>query len=1013
MSAKTQWPEQLSRAVRSDPGQSHVIIGAAGSGKTTLLIERAHYLVTEAGLHPDQVRLLTPSRAGATRLRDDVAARIPRATKGPWAKSVASLAFSVVTADNLARGLPAPTLRSGADIDEDIRALFDDVDGAHNAFSGVFDPIVTGTETFRTELRELMARVIEHGHTPAELVSWGEKYDRVPWQRAGQFMADYQRVIARSRPNSFEPAELITRAARIIGEALPDELSDLRVVLVDDSHDIPASARTLIAELARWGVSVTAVGDPDVAGQTFRGSDPGSPAALADMLGVAPIFSTRVFRHGPGIRSRVSVLSQRVGTARAGQQRAVEAVGPEASVPVIRLEASSATDEDFLIARYIDDHRRQHRTPLDQIAVISRRATSLEGIARALGHRDIRSHRSTRAALSTEPAVRELSWWALAALRPTAVTPDRAMDMLTGMFGGWSALELRLLVTWIRVREAAESSPKSAPDVIAEFVRGSDILIDAPDSLIRRIERTRSIVLAIRKVGAEAPIDVVLSAAWQAVSVEKAWLDRHGGGGEGARFVSRALDAVIALTETAARFAQAHPGVAADVFIHRVLSQDVAEDVLVPEPLSKAVWLGTPSGAAGRQWSVVILHGLNDGVWPNTAVRGSLLGAPEIAWLARGVDPGDIDQRKVVLDDEIRMATLAASRAARQLVVSAVSADDTSPSPLFYLLADGALAWEEGSEHPDDPRALVSSLRRALSHAEHPDHAAVPTLAYLASRKVFGAHPEHWWGLMGSSTTQPLFADDIVRLSPTRVSQVEQSPLMWLLDTIAPEPLPPAVDVGRIVHGALEANPWGPAGPMREYVDHRWSDINFDSAWLSEAKRAETHRHIDALDSYLVDQRRDNIELVASEKKFEIELPGALMTGFIDRLVRDKDGNLLVVDLKTGRHKTDNQVVDDPQLLAYQLAITTPGVTDGWGVSGGETGGAYLLFVSAGKGGKPYRIALQAPLDSEGQTVFLERLDAVREIIASYQFAVGEVDSRSGGRTPRHRWHLIEQVCGD
>jgi superfamily I DNA/RNA helicase len=111
VSANPQWPADAAQFITEAPTTSQVIIGAAGSGKTTLLVERAAHLVETAGLHPDQVRILTPSRAQATRLRDQVAKRIPRATRGPFAKSVASLAFSIVTADHLSRGLPQPTLR--------------------------------------------------------------------------------------------------------------------------------------------------------------------------------------------------------------------------------------------------------------------------------------------------------------------------------------------------------------------------------------------------------------------------------------------------------------------------------------------------------------------------------------------------------------------------------------------------------------------------------------------------------------------------------------------------------------------------------------------------------------------------------------------------------------------------------------------------------------------------------------------------------------------------------------
>jgi superfamily I DNA/RNA helicase len=1009
VSVNPTWPADQATSITADPTVSQVIIGAAGSGKTTLLVERAVHLIDTVGLHPDQVRLLTPSRGQATRLRDQMAKRIPRATKGPFAKSVASLAFSIVTADHLSHGRPQPTLRSGADIDEDIRSLLADHDDTSSPFAGVFDRVVSETETFRTELRELMARVIEHGHSPADLMSWGKKYDRPEWLAAGRFMTDYQQVIARSRPNSFEPAELVIRAATIVSQQIPEELADLRVLLVDDVHDIPASARRLIAAFTSWGVSVTAVGDPDSAGQTFRGSDPDSPALLADLLGVTPSYLREVFRHGPRLREAVSALVGRVGSARAGQQRQATARGSDHQTPVLRMVSGSSVEEDTAIARCIAD-RHHSGTPLSQIAVISRRAGALQGVARALGQVHIPSHLATRSPLSHEPAARELLWWAQAALAPEEVTPERALEMLAGVYGGWSALELRRFTTWIRVQESTAGTRRPAAEVIRDVVVGSDIVIDAPDFLARSVDRTRRIIDDIRRVSG-APVDQVVSAAWKAVDVEAQWVERSQAGGDGSRFASRGLDAVVALGETSGRFAETHPGVSAEVFIARVLNQDVAEDVLVPEPLTESVWLGTPSGAAGREWETVIIHSLNDGVWPNTRLRGSLLGAPQVSWLSKGLTPADIDQRRVVVDDEIRLAALAASRASRELIVSAVQADDTGPSPLCEVIAGDCPAWEEGDDSLRDIRLLTGVLRRNLVLGAVGNGEQGAMLGYLASVRSPGAHPEDWWGLAPPSTTTPLFADEVVRLSPSKVANVEESPLMWLLDTIAPEPMPPAVDIGSIIHKAWENNPWGPAQDMSAYVDSRWSDISFDSVWLGEAKRAEAHKQISALDHYLHDQRSDHIELVASEKKFEISLPGAVLTGSIDRIVRDATGNVLVVDLKTGRHKTDSDVVDDAQLLAYQLALTTPEVSAEWGSGEVTHGGAYLLYVSSGKGGKPYRIAFQAPLDDTGRAVFLERLEAARQALAHHQFALGEGGGRNGNGPPKHRWHLVGQVC--
>src|SRR6185312_14523726 len=67
--------------------------------------------------------------------------------------------------------------------------------------------------------------------------------------------------------------------------------------------------------------------------------------------------------------------------------------------------------------------------------------------------------------------------------------------------------------------------------------------------------------------------------------------------------------------------------------------------------------------------------------------------------------------------------------------------------------------------------------------------------------------------------------------------------------------------------------------------------------------------------------------------------------GQVDRLEADANGNLVVVDIKTGRNKpTKDQVLVHPQLGAYQVAVAAVGFEElAVGVAGAGSGGAALL----------------------------------------------------------------------
>ncbi len=56
-----------------------------------------------------------------------------------------------------------------------------------------------------------------------------------------------------------------------------------------------------------------------------------------------------------------------------------------------------------------------------------------------------------------------------------------------------------------------------------------------------------------------------------------------------------------------------------------ILDTAVAEDRLDSPVPDQAVRVLTPAGALGLEFDTVIVAGVQDGVWPNTRLRGSLL----------------------------------------------------------------------------------------------------------------------------------------------------------------------------------------------------------------------------------------------------------------------------------------------------------------------------------------------------------------------------------------------------
>jgi RecB family exonuclease len=91
-----------------------------------------------------------------------------------------------------------------------------------------------------------------------------------------------------------------------------------------------------------------------------------------------------------------------------------------------------------------------------------------------------------------------------------------------------------------------------------------------------------------------------------------------------------------------------------------------------------------------------------------------------------------------------------------------------------------------------------------------------------------------------------------------------------------------------------------------------------------------------------------------------VEIGRARLVGRVDRLERDEQGRLVVVDLKTGRSAVrDDDLAVHPQLAAYQLAVEH-GAFDELAAPERRSGGASLVQLGAAKAGA--REQVQPPL---------------------------------------------------
>ncbi len=991
--------------------ESASVLGAPGTGKTTTLIEVVADRVIGRGWSPDELVVLTPTRASATRLRDALALRLGLATNGPLARTVNSFAFEIVGSAARAAGSAAPRLVTGGDQDVDIASLLDGhiADGRGPTWPAQLGPEVRRLRGFRTELRDLMMRATEYDLSPDRLRQLAGQNDRPEWAAAADFIDEYLSVVSAARPSHLDAAELARFAVAAIASGSPGErVERLRLVIVDDLQEATESTLAILRALAGRGIAVLAFGDPDVAANAFRGGEPDALGRLGAVLALPHIHSLvldTVHRQGESLRAFTSSITERIGTAAAGSQRRALAGGVEDARPLASAITLTPGRELAAVARQLRERHLMHGVPWDDLAVIVRSGAQIAAVRRALALAEVPARVSVgTTALRDDRAASALLTLVDVGIGRTRLTPELATALLLSPFGGIDRLALRRLRLALRAEEIAGGGNRPSDDLLVEALAAPGRFATIDHRIGRSADRLAQTLAALRaSAEAQGTIEELLWLAWDRSGLAPVWFDDALSAGITAAEANANLDGVLALFTAAKRFVERRPDDDPVLFLEAVLDADVPEDTLTPQPREQAVLVTTPSGTAGLEFDTVVVAGLQDGAWPNRRPRGSLLGAQDLVRAATGLDAATIDDRKLVLDDELRMFALAVSRARREVILTAVANDDESASVFLSLLPPQAVSLDTASLPPLSLRALTGRLRRELTaqNRRAGDRAAAASaLARLSAERVLGADPGQWHGLIEPSTTEPLYLDDErVPVSPSQLQRFEESPLDWFIESIAGSETSTSMGLGTILHSAMETAQSSSVDSVWAAVASRWGELLFESEWMAEAQKRAARTLAAGIAEYLADFEREGKTLVGAESRFTLEIDRADVRGSIDRVERSEDGAVVIVDLKTGAPITAQPLIDaHPQLGVYQLAYAQ-GVLDEFLAELGEhhSGGAKLLFVKKGVKGKLYRSGVQAPLSDEQLEGFRMRIRQAAAGMALAEFVgVRDVTSWNG-----------------
>ncbi|MBK6015836.1 ATP-dependent DNA helicase [Streptomyces sp. MBT53] len=1028
-----------------------LVLAGPGTGKTTTLVESVAARIARGG-DPARILVLTFSRKAAVELRDRMALRIG-AARAPRATTFHSFCYALVRAHQDSDLFVEPLrLLSGPEQDVAVRELLagqpdlERLGLVHVRWPDELRACLT-TRGFADEVRAVLARSRELGLDPAALDAFAHRIGRPDWRAAAAFLAEYLDVL--DLQGVLDYAELVHRAVLLahrpeVAERLAAQYD---AVFVDEYQDTDPAQVRLLHALAGGGRTLVAFGDPDQSIYTFRGADVNGildfPSAFPRADGSpAPVEVLRTSRRsGATLLTATRLLTQRMPLTRLPAQkvRAHRELSPVRDGG--RVEVYTYPTPGTELDNIADILRRAHLedgVPWNDMAVLVRagsrtiptvrRALTAAGVPLDIDGDDL--------PLRHEPAVAPL----LTALRavataeasghteddagtvgddpaedgaeavaddpaeqlapaPSWLDTETALTLLASPLAAMDAADLRRLGRALREEERAGGNPVPPPSdvLLARALAEPERLVAHDPTYARGAQRLGALLRKAReRLAGGGTAEEALWDLWQGTPwpgrLERATLR----GGAAGRNADRDLDAVCALFATAARAEERTGGRGALNFLEEIDAEDIAADTLTRRAVRPdAVRLMTAHRSKGLEWRVVVVAGVQEGLWPDLRRRGSLLEADRIGrdGLAEPLTPG------ALLAEERRLFYVAATRARERLVVTAVKApadDGDQPSRFLTELGVEPKDVTGRPRRPLSVAALVAELRATTVDPRVSDtlrEAAARRLARLAALAdedgrplVPSAHPYRWWGMFEPTESKvPLRdRDQPVVLSGSALDQLANTcALQWFLgrEVKADAPATAAQGFGNVVHVLADEVASGrtPAdlAVLMERLDTVWNALAFDAPWKSAQEKDNARVALERFLKWHVDSNslRAGRTPVASEHDFDVTLEAGdyevRIRGSMDRVETDGEGRAYVVDFKTGKQTpTAREVERHPQLAVYQLAVQEGAVDDAFDGVRPEPGGAELVQLRQGAavrdGGETLpKVQAQEPLEGE------------------------------------------------
>jgi DNA helicase-2/ATP-dependent DNA helicase PcrA len=947
------------------------VLAGPGTGKTHALVDLYEQAVREGVADRGQILVLTFSNGAAA----EIARRIDQRLKDDYGEAWIST-FHSFCSRLLREHSPDPErlLLDGFQESMVMRRVLAEMEP--DVLGGLAG--VRRSEAFARDLLTFVALMKQNLVHPSALLLAAEASAGDRLRVLASAYQAYQERLQRGRMVDFR--DLITGAIELLQSnlVLRERLrAHFKLILVDEFQDVDPAQFELLQLLAppTSRPRLVVVGDPDQSIYGFRGT---VPRLLSDDFTAVYGGATKRLEDCRRCSQQALDAAERLlaATQPGREPRSLRAVNRSQIPAVVVAREGDAVDEAFFCAREIKRlHSESPELRLGDFAIVMRSTTSLGGpfeeALRALGlPYEVRGSGAT----SRNEVVRFLVGYLESLRRPDDA--DAFEGALSSSLGGVGARTLsrlrahareegrpltrvvRRLMYVLAARDPvryplpwggeppgeASSEPDYLEHLSNQELDSIHVAMVVRHRLLGRVSRMPLASLAYSVLIEDGAMRRLLDLGLAADQRAEAIADL--------RAAIKGIEAI----ETVHERLDGSPPLLGDIAgsLDALLTGAADDTEAAGARRESAVQVLTVHQAKGLEFEVVFCSGFAHGLFPIAARPHPLLEAEDRAWLERfkvGFMPSWPSDPDGHLAEEARLAFVAMTRAKRRVYITFADSYLRQAGPSVFLgLAEPEaesrdLTRASGRLQPGDvllareAEVMIAAHREALTDSSAGRAVALGLdLAFLIDREA-GEPFEPYGGDRNPTSVE------IGHFSPTTLNNYLKCPRLYWYNNhpgLVDEPRSVAMDRGGFLHEVLEDfHVHEPEWHLLEPAQQR--------EWLEASLQKQLESYLSRMEGVL-DRKREEMQVrtvlgnyikfvtgmqmirrlrtLALERRFHLQLDESEIVGKIDRVMDVGDGEVEVVDYKTGGGKAMKYAYEayfgpdmsDVQLALYYLA---------------------------------------------------------------------------------------------